>query len=1256
MKRIISFIALCMTFATYSHADVFVSQQMSATKGSQVKGSLSADTYYAISGIDQSNREFFLYDNGGQVKGSSSFPSSSESTSSHVWTLKASGKEWIIVNVGTGKNMELGSSNASAIRMSSAEQSNAIHFDSNGYLTILNSNGQAIDMTANGANPTTWSGTTTPNGSRRLKIYAIEDAEMHEVRSLSLLPAPKSVVVGNGTFLLKDGITISVNSFPEAGEQNLVLADVARFITTISKSTGVECQAAVADADMLIEYKEDIAAEGYVLDIKEGGIVLEASTSDGVYYGMQSLLRLLPPNVILGKPGEAGATYSLPECRIEDEPRFPYRGFMLDVSRHFFTVEQIKKMLDLMAIYKMNVFHWHLTDDQGWRAEIKQYPLLTSKGAERRSSYDTPITKVEENGQVYWTGEGAQTNRPYGPFYYTQEEMKDVVRYAAERHIDVLPEVDMPGHFVAALHAYPQFSCHPDYAPEVWITGGVSTDVLNVANPAAVQFAKNIITELCEIFPYPYFHIGGDECPTSQWESNALCQEKLRQLGKSSYRALQTEFIREINEHLATLGKKIFCWNESITDNGADLDLMKQSGATIMCWNPCQSGAAKAASLGLNAIITEWGSGCYYINRRQSNDYGEPTGAGYGGDDVAGTYNYVPVPSNVSAQAAKHYIGVQATFWAEHVSSNEYLEYAALPRFMCIAEAGWTPQELKSWPSFVRRMTVDTKMLDLGGYIYARHWMDDYIPRQAPAPIIADGSIVTFTNKSADRGQCLRDDDGTLNGQGSACTQWTLEAVPGENTYYIRSNVSGKYLYAPNGTSGTKVELSTEKTAWAFDTSTVPGYVALCYESTSGNAVNNNVSNETRTRLFAHGTGNGASFWLVDTPYDPNLKDGESGKLTYNFRFRGLYVGTKEFKLESGSEYPAFEEHLPQGYVVVSGTLPSGKVHLKQETVEIEVERVPLQGHFYRFHNTVLNKYLCTTDGTAQTYRSAEPTSHTIFYYHDDRLLSYERGLYLAGAELSQDATPTDDQSMILLPSKTGVIDMFNIIFAQENYLRIHSAEDTYNTVGDKSQASKAKAYDFRDRMVLSLPVALDANGWAAFSSPVPVIIPQGCMAYVTDRYDRETGVLSLSSVAPGTAIGANTGIVLRAEPSSVVEFVISENGCSYASNLFRPSVAVTQVEEGVKAYMPSFSDAGISFRLLDDTQRTVPAHGTWLQIDEADAPATISVTIPGDETSVNTIPSSSASQSFIFNLHGQRLQSPQKGINIVDGRKVLVK
>ena len=938
MKKLFAFVSLFLSVILPSIANVIVTEQMSATKGTQVNGSVQADTYYLISGIDQNNAEYYLYDNGGQVKGSASFPADG----SHIWTLKTSGNAWVVVNAFTGMNMNLGASNGSAIKTSSEEQANAIHFGTDGYLTILNANGQAIDMTANGANPTTWTGTTTPNGSRRLKMYVAENVQTQEMKSLSLIPAPKSATVGEGEFVLREGFTIAVGEFAES-EQTGVLADVTRFITIINKATGLGCKASTGGADITITENTALAAEGYILDITQKGVTIEAATADGVFYAMQSLMRLLPPHVILGKQGEEGVTYALPVSRIEDEPRFAYRGFMLDVSRHFFTIEEVKKMIDLMAIYKMNVFHWHLTDDQGWRAEIKQYPLLTTIGAERKSSYDTPITRIEENGQVYWTGEGAQTNRPYGPFYYTQEEMREVVRYAAERHIDVLPEVDMPGHFVAALHAYPQYSCHPDWAPEVWINGGVSQDVLNVANPEAVQFTKNIITELCDIFPYPYFHIGGDECPTTQWESNALCQAKLKELGKSSYRALQTEFIREINEHLATLGKKIFCWNESITDGGADLELMKQSGATIMCWNPCQNGAAKAASLGLNAIITEWGSGCYYINRRQSNDYGEPTAAGGGGDNVAATYNYVPVPANVSAENAKYYIGVQATFWTEHVSSNEYLEYLALPRFMCVAEAGWTPQEKKDWSSFVRRMTIETEMLDLGEYIYARHWMDDYIPRQAPGSAITDGAVVTFTNKSADRGQCLADNNGSLNGQGSECTQWILESAATDGKFYIRSNVSDKYLYADNGNKGTMVELSSTATEWVFDTTTIPGYVAICYNTTSGQAVNNNVTNETKTRLFDHGTGNGASFWLMESPVDNELKEGEHGKLVYNFYFRGISAGKKEFSLPAGSAYPSYEEYIPNGYyVTTSDPLPSGTVHLKSEMVEIPVERVAI--------------------------------------------------------------------------------------------------------------------------------------------------------------------------------------------------------------------------------------------------------------------------------------------------------------------------
>ena len=941
MKRLFTTIFMFLAVTLASVANVIVTEQLSATKGSKVTSSVQADTYYIIGGIDQGSREYFLYDNGGQVKGSAAFPTEGESVSAHLWTLKASGNQWVIANVGTGKYMNLGSSNGSAITTSKTEQANAIHFGS-GYLTILNGNGQAIDMTANGANPTTWTGTTTPNGSRRLTMYLAKDIVTTEVKSLALIPAPKTATVGEGEYTLKEGFTIAVSEFADSDEQTQVLADVTRLIATLNEATGLGCKATDGQADITIAENTALAAEGYTLEITAEGVRIEASTADGVYYAMQSLMRLLPANVILGKKGEEGTIYALPVARIEDEPRFSYRGFMLDVSRHFFTIEEVKKMIDLMAIYKMNVFHWHLTDDQGWRAEIKQYPLLTTIGAERRSSYDTPITRIEENGQVYWTGEGAQTNRKYGPFYYTQEEMREVVRYAAERHIDVLPEVDMPGHFVAALHAYPEYCCHPDWAPEVWINGGVSQDVLNVANPEAVQFAKNIITELCDIFPYPYFHIGGDECPTTQWESNALCQAKLKQLGKSSYRALQTEFIREINEHLATLGKKLFCWNESITDGGADLELMKTSGATIMCWNPCQSGAAKAAELKLNAIITEWGSGCYYINRRQSNDYGEPTAAGGGGDNVAATYNYMPVPANVSADKAKYYIGVQATFWTEHVSSNEYLEYLALPRFMCVAEAGWTPQEKKDWRSFVRRMTIDTEMLDLGEYVYARHWMDDYVPRQAPSSTIT-GSTVTFTNKSADRGQCLADNNGTLNGQGSECTRWTLEEGTAADKYYIRSNVSGKYLYAANGNNNTVVVLSDDKAEWTFDTSTIPGYVAICYNSTSGYAINNNVENTTHARLFAHGSGNGSSFWAMETPTTNELEEGETGVLTYLFYFRGISVGKLEYRLPAGSTYPSYEEHIPSGYYVTSDNpLPTGIVHLKSELVEIPVERIPI--------------------------------------------------------------------------------------------------------------------------------------------------------------------------------------------------------------------------------------------------------------------------------------------------------------------------
>lgn len=1256
MKKLFALIAMYVMVVVSVTAEVLVTEHLTATKGVQVKGSVKADTYYIISGIDQASKEYFLYDNGGQVKGSASFPTNGQTVSAHIWTLKPSGNAWVISNVGTGNYMNLGGGNGSAIKTSEKEQANAIHFGSGGYLTILNTNRQAIDMTQDGANPTTWEGTTNPEGSRRLKIYAAEEIGMEKLKSLSLVPAPKTAIVGEGDFVLKEGFAIAVDKFADSEEQNRVLADVARFITTMNDATGLGCKASYGQADIMIGENVDLAPEGYVLEVTESGVCIQASTADGVYYAMQSLMRLLPPNVILGKEGDKGTVYALPVSRIEDEPRFEYRGFMLDVSRHFFTVEQVKKMIDLMAIYKMNVFHWHLTDDQGWRAEIKQYPLLTSKGAERKSSYDTPITRVEENGQVYWTGEGAQTNRKYGPFFYTQEEMKDVVRYAAERHIDVLPEVDMPGHFVAALAAYPQFGCNPSSTPEVWINGGISSTVLNVANPEAVQFAKNIITELCEIFPYPYFHIGGDECPTSQWEKNAQCQEKLKQLGKTSYRALQTEFIREINEHLATLGKKLFCWNESITDNGADLELMKKSGATIMCWNPCQSGAAKAASLGLNAVITEWGSGCYYINRKQSNDYGEPSAAGNGNDFVSTTYNYVPVPSNVSAEAAKYYIGVQATFWTEHVSSNEYLEYLALPRLMCVAEAGWTPQEKKDWKSFVQRMTVETEMLDLGGYIYARHWMDDYVPRQAPASVFTDGSVVTFTNKSADRGQCLADNNGMLNGQGSVCTQWTLEAATA-GKFYIRSNVSGKYLYAANGNNGTLVELSTNKTEWEFDTTTIPGYVAICYNSVSGNAINNNVGNATKARLFTHGSGNGASFWLMEIPGDNDLAEGEHGALTYKYYYRGIDVKKVEFSLPAGSAYPSYEEHIPSGYTVTSITMPSGTVHLKSEVVEIAVERVPEVGRFYRFYNTSSGRYLAADNASDKTSGIASADGYTLFYYDDAALLSYERGQYLSGSGLAE--VGADGAAITIVGAKSGAVDRYNILSNKTDYLCMSSDASLPNTIGGQADAIKGGGYDFQYKYALSLPVVADEGGWAAFSAPVAVTVPEYCKAYVACNYDEDNARVGLMPIEPGTTIAANTGLMLKAERSTVLELVISERGSVYTDNMLQPAVKTTVLPGNVKAYTYECIDGTISYRLVDASKRNVSAHGSWLQIDDANAPQSISVTLyeTGVEADVEIeVIDNTNTQPFYYDLQGRPHICVGKGLYICNGKKILVK
>ena len=518
---------------------------------------------------------------------------------------------------------------------------------------------------------------------------------------INLTPRPRNMVEGTSTLTLPASFTVGYTNLPAD-----MVTEVERFVTVFTTATGLQVTAQSDATDALIKVSlatSNLGDEGYNLSISTSGVSIEATTAHGLYYAFQSIRKVLPAHVMAGVPNPSCTSYVLPCFTTSDAPRYAYRGFMLDVSRHFFSLDDVKRMIDVMSYYKMNKFHWHLSDDQGWRVEIKKYPKLTSVGSIAPNSRFTDMYTCSQ----YWI------NEPYGPYFYTQDEIRDVVAYAKERHIEIIPEIDMPGHFCAAMTSYPEFSCYPNGNHTIWDDGGISSDIMNVANPAAVQFAKDILSELIDMFPYEYIHIGGDECPDGAWRQNAECQQMYEDLNLTHYRQLQSHFIAEMAEFVKSKDRKLAVWNESITAEGADLDLIKQTGATVYCWTGPEAAAQKAASLGLPNIYTPWGP--YYINRKQGNGPLDPPGAGDGSDHVRKTYNTVP-PSETD-------LGVQGTFWTEHVSDRDYMEWLALPRLIAVAEAGWTPQSRKDFADFQKRMTADTLLLQLGDYKYCNYYM-----------------------------------------------------------------------------------------------------------------------------------------------------------------------------------------------------------------------------------------------------------------------------------------------------------------------------------------------------------------------------------------------------------------------------------------------------------------------------------------------------------------------------------------------------
>ena len=520
---------------------------------------------------------------------------------------------------------------------------------------------------------------------------------------LSLIPLPASVQQGSGQFTFPAKVQLCVPSY--TGDS--VKAVAKRWAGNFTKSTGIKVSVGKkANAAIQLRLNSGLAPEAYDLQVTRERIVIEAARPAGFFYALQTLNQLLPSRAVMaGVKATDVQAWTLPVVTIKDHPRFEWRGFMLDEGRHFYGKEEIKKLLDVMAAYKLNRFHWHLTEDQGWRIEIKKYPLLTEVGAWR-------------NSKVLGWGEVKPDGQRYGGFY-TQKDAREIVRYAQERFIEIVPEVDIPGHSQAAVAAYPEFlSCDPQNQHEVWLWQGVSPDVINVSHPQAVQFAKDVIDELTAIFPFRYIHLGGDECPTNKWEANEACRQQLASIGSKNFRDLQINFYRQLQDHIAqkpaSEQRQLIFWNEVLHGNTRPLG----TDITIMAWVGADGAAKDAAQRGMKTILSPQIP--YYINRRQSNLPTEPRSQGHGTETVEAVYNYVPM-AGIPADLQQQYMGVQANFWTEWVEEASVVQYLMFPRLAAVAEAGWTPQQLRKYPDFLERLQGEAKYYELRGVDYGKH-------------------------------------------------------------------------------------------------------------------------------------------------------------------------------------------------------------------------------------------------------------------------------------------------------------------------------------------------------------------------------------------------------------------------------------------------------------------------------------------------------------------------------------------------------
>lgn len=520
-----------------------------------------------------------------------------------------------------------------------------------------------------------------------------------------IIPKPLDVnCKGDASFLLKDGVAVI---YPE---NNRKMQDNAEFLVDyVERQTGVKLTShagmPVDGAICLTLDLSDDNAEAYKLIVNDKRVCISGASEASVFYGIQTLRKSLPV--------AQDINVNLSAVEIYDKPRFAYRGAMLDVARHFYTVDEVKTFIDMLALHNINRFHWHLTDDQGWRIEIKKYPKLMSVASERK---ETVV------GRWY---SGIYDGKSYGG-YYTQDELRDVIDYAAKRHITIIPEVDLPGHMQAALTAYPELGCTggPYEVRTIW---GVSQDVLCVGNDFTLQFVKDVLSEVADIFPSEYIHIGGDECPKVRWEKCPKCQERIKSLGLKSdakhtkEQRLQSYVIQEAAKYLKEKGKRIIGWTE-ILEGGLVPD------ATLMSWIG-ESGGIEAAHQHHDVIMTP-NTYLYFDYYQSKKVEDEPLAIG-GYLPIEKTYNYEPMPKELTEEEQQYIKGVQANLWTEYIPVFSQVQYMVLPRLGAAAEVQWTDPSKKDYKDFLRRVPHLVAVYDCYGWNYATHVYDVNVDMKA---------------------------------------------------------------------------------------------------------------------------------------------------------------------------------------------------------------------------------------------------------------------------------------------------------------------------------------------------------------------------------------------------------------------------------------------------------------------------------------------------------------------------------------------